>query len=149
MNIPALTQGQVGHEINGPSAKTPGRQREWLQETSRQLPTVLGVLTHLTSAACLLAALPHVVLPHMCSQKSIHPPSPEVSCCMTAMGLIQQHLLTHPRHHKPCSFYLAPKIQFQPMLRPYMELCMSPTCSPDQLAHFSIRGLPGSFVDPI
>ena len=71
------TQGQVGHEIDGPSAKAPGRRREWLQETIRQLCTVLGALAHLTSEANLLAALPHVGPQYTCSQKSIHPPSPK------------------------------------------------------------------------
>ena len=106
------TQGQVGHEIDRPTPKTPGGWRDGLQESSGLLGAVLGALTHLTSLANLLAALPHVRPPNTCSQQSIHPPSPEVCGYLTAVGFVQQYLLTHPRHHQPCSFSLAPKHQF-------------------------------------
>ena len=109
------TQGQVGHEIDGPTAKTPGRRRDGLQESSRLLCTVLGALTHLTFTANLLAALPHVWPPNSSSQQGIHPPGPEMCGYLAAVGFVQQHLLTHPRHHQPGSFSLAPKHQFKPM----------------------------------
>ena len=141
------TQGQVGHEIDRPTPKTPGRRRDGLQESSSLLGTVLCMLAHLTLTANLLAALPHVWPPHSCNQESIHPPCPEMSGYLAAVGFVQQHLLTHPRHHQPGSFSLAPKHQFKSMPCPHMEFSMSPTCSPYQLPHLCIRGLPGSFVD--
>ena len=140
-----LTQGHVGHEINGPSAKMPGKWREWLQETIRQLRIVFGMLAHLISATFLLADLPHVRPPDTCSQKSIHPLSPKVSCHITAVGLVQQHLLTHPRHHNPCSFSWP--------LNTSSSTCLDPTWNCARLScalkfpHFCIRGLPGSFVE--
>ena len=80
-----------------------------MEESSGLLGAVLGALAHLTSLANLLAALSHVGPPHTCSQQSIHPPSPEVGCYLTVVGFVQQYLLTHPRHHKSCSFALASK----------------------------------------
>ena len=106
------TQGQVGHEVDRPMAKTPGRRRDRLQESSRLLCTVLGALTHLTLTANLLAALAHVWPPNSSSQQSIHPPGPEMCGYLAAVGFVQQYLLTHPRHHQPGSFSLAPKHQF-------------------------------------
>ena len=86
-----------------------------MEESSGLLGAVLGALTHLTSLANLLAALPHVRPPNSSSQQSIHPPGPEMCGYLAAVGFVQQHLLTHPRHHQPGSFSLAPKHQFKPM----------------------------------
>ena len=86
-----------------------------MEESSGLLGAVLGALTHLTSLANLLAALPHVRPPNSSSQQSIHPPGPEMCGYLAAVGFVQQYLLTHPRHHQPGSFSLAPKHQFKPM----------------------------------
>ena len=101
MQCDEVVQGLLAGRAITPSAKMSSRRREQLQDTSRQLYNVLRVLIHLISATYLLVALPHVGPPHLCSQKSIHPPSPEVSGYLTAVGLVQQHLLMHPRYYKP------------------------------------------------
>ena len=78
--LESIAQGQVGHEIDGPTPKPPARDWQWVQQTSRCLGAILSTLTNPTRPTNLLTTATHVWSPHTCGQQLMHLLGTEDGC---------------------------------------------------------------------
>ena len=111
-SIETITQGQVGHEIDGATPKPPARDWQWVQQTSRCLGTILGTPADLTGPTNLLTTVMHVRPPHTCGQQLMHFLGIKAGCSHAAVGFIQQQPPARGRHHWSGSLPSATKHKF-------------------------------------
>ena len=93
------TMAKVVHEVDAPMPKPSAREWQWVQQTSRCLGAILGMLADLTGPTDLLATVLHVAPPHTSRQQLIHIFGTKVGCSHAAVGFIQHHLPARGRHH--------------------------------------------------
>ena len=146
-SIETITQGQVGHEINGPTPKPSARDRQRIQQPSRCLRAVLGTLANLTSPTNPLTTAAHVGPPHTSRQQLMHLLGTKVGCSHAAVGFIQQQLPARGRHHQSSSLPSATKHKFETMHLTYMKQGVRATCSSCKLSHFHVSMLPRGIRD--